>query len=118
MITHAFSKPLFDQMHTRMNTDQGKDMMKIRKSTVEPVIGTLVEYLGMRKINTKGIRSANKCMLLAGIAYNLKKLLKYSQESNTKEFLKTEVAFWVDKLKLVYQFLPDNKISLRISHPC
>jgi len=53
----------------------GKRMMTIRKSTVEPVIGTLVEYLGMKKMYTKGIVLANKCMLLAGIAYNLKKLL-------------------------------------------
>ena len=52
-------------------------MMVIRKSTVEPIIGNLIEYLGMRKVNTIGIKLANKCMIMAGIAYNLKKLIKY-----------------------------------------
>lgn len=115
MITHAISKPLFDQMHKRMNTDQGKEMMKIRKSTVEPVIGTLVEYLGMRKVNTKGIRSANKCMLLAGIAYNLKKLLKYSAENKIKMLFKAEIAFWVNNLRVLGNYLFNDKLSLRFT---
>ncbi|WP_353959484.1 transposase [Mucilaginibacter flavus] len=68
-------------MHKRLNDAYGKQMMIIRKSTVEPVIGTLIEYLGMRKVNTIGITLANKCMLMAGIAYNLKKLIKYGRKS-------------------------------------
>ena len=32
-------------------------------------------YYGMRKVNTKGIKQANKIMLTAATAYNLKKLL-------------------------------------------
>ncbi|QTE36971.1 hypothetical protein J3L18_28310 [Mucilaginibacter gossypii] len=52
-----------------------------RDFSVATVIGTLVEYLGMRKVNTIGIELANKCMLMAGIAYNLKKLIKYEGKS-------------------------------------
>ncbi|MGQ0739208.1 MAG: hypothetical protein ACT4OJ_09135 [Bacteroidota bacterium] len=37
------------------------------------------DYLGMRRVNTRGIKQAGKCMLLAAIAYNLKKLLKWEQ---------------------------------------
>jgi hypothetical protein len=77
VISTTVSKPLFDEMHQRVHSDYGKQMMTIRKSTVEPVIGNLIEYLGMRKVNTIGIKLANKCMLMAGIAYNLKKLIKY-----------------------------------------
>jgi hypothetical protein len=44
---------------------------------VEPVFGTLINYTGMRKINTRGIESANKVMLMAAMAYNLKKLMRY-----------------------------------------
>ena len=51
--------------------------MKKRQSTVEPVIGTLVNYLGMKRVNTKGLTQANKCMTMAAVAYNLKKLLKH-----------------------------------------
>jgi len=32
----------------------------------------------MRKVNTRGIEQANKCMLMAGSAFNVKKLLKFS----------------------------------------
>jgi len=77
MLTNSLSRPLFDDMHNGMKDGYDKQMMTIRKSTVEPVIGNLIEYLGMRKVNTIGIKLANKCMIMAGIAYNLKKLIKY-----------------------------------------
>ncbi|MFI0430616.1 transposase [Mariniflexile sp. HMF6888] len=48
-----------------------------RQSTVEPVFGILTQFLGLRKVNTIGIRQANKCMQLSAIAYNLKKYLKF-----------------------------------------
>jgi uncharacterized protein (UPF0179 family) len=50
---------------------------KERMSTVEPVFGTLLNFLGMKKVNTRGLKQANKCMIMASVAYNLKKLLKY-----------------------------------------
>lgn len=79
-LVDSANKPLFDEMHKRMNEVYGKQMMVIRKSTVEPIIGNLIEYLGMRKVNTIGIKLANKCMIMAGIAYNLKKLIKYGKK--------------------------------------
>jgi transposase len=71
------NKKLFDKMHERMQTRYGKAMMKLRQSTVEPVLGTLVNYRGMRRINTRGIEQADKCLLMAAVAYNLKKMLKF-----------------------------------------
>ena len=65
-------------MHTKLQTPKAKRMKKLRSSIVEPVLGTLVNYLGMRRVNTRGIEQANKCMLMAAIAYNLKKLLKFT----------------------------------------
>jgi transposase len=76
-ITETVDKPFYDRMGERMETSKGKRMMKLRKSTVEPVLGTLVNYLGMRKVNTIGIKQANKCVVMAALAYNLKKLLKH-----------------------------------------
>ena len=52
-------------------------MKKKRQSTVEPVLGTLPQFMGLRKVNTKGIKQANKVMHMAAIAYNLKKYLKF-----------------------------------------
>jgi len=48
-----------------------------RQSTVEPVFGTLTQFMGLRKINTIGIQQANKVMHMSAIAYNLKKYLKF-----------------------------------------
>ena len=64
-------------MQARMETIKGKQMMKLRQSTVEPVLGTLINFLGMKRVNTIGIEQAGKCMLMAALAYNLKKLLKF-----------------------------------------
>ncbi|MCD9586164.1 transposase [Tenacibaculum maritimum] len=47
------------------------------KSTVEPVFGTLTQFIGLRKINTIGFIQANKVMHMAAIAYNLKKYLNF-----------------------------------------
>jgi transposase len=79
-LTDSVDKPLYDVMHTKMQTQYGRRMMKLRQSTVEPVLGTLVNYLGMRRINTRGLKQAEKCMLMAAAAYNLKKLLKFQQK--------------------------------------
>jgi transposase len=62
----------------RVKSRRGRYMKGKRQSTVEPVFGTLKEFLGLRKVNTIGIRQANKCMHLAAIAYNLKKYLKFT----------------------------------------
>jgi hypothetical protein len=51
-------------------------MRNLRSGTVEPVLGTLVNFTAMKKVYTKSIASADKCMTMAATAYNLKKLLK------------------------------------------
>ena len=73
-------KDLFEKMHNRLQTPMAKRMKKLRSSTVEPVLGTLVNFLGMRRVNTKGISLADKCMTMAAIAYNLKKLMKWQSK--------------------------------------
>jgi len=55
--------------------------MKVKnQSTVESVFGTLIQFMGLRKINTLGLEQANKAMQLSAIAYNLKKYLKFTQK--------------------------------------
>ena len=51
-------------------------MKKLRQSTVEPVFGSLTHYYGLRKIGVLGKAGAHKVMLMAAIAFNLKKYLK------------------------------------------
>ena len=67
----------YERAIARSKTRLGKKMKSLRQSTVEPVFGTLMEFMGMRKMNTIGIRQANKNMLMAAVAYNLKKYMKF-----------------------------------------
>jgi len=76
-IVDTVDKPYYDMMHQRLQTRYARSMKKLRQSTVEPVLGTLVNFLGMRRVNTRGIKLANKCLLMAAIAYNLKKMMKF-----------------------------------------
>ncbi len=71
-------KDYYDRALERANSKEGRYYKKDWQSTVEPVFGTLINFTGMRKINTRGIESANKVMIMAAVAYNLKKLLKHS----------------------------------------
>ncbi|QEM02404.1 IS1182 family transposase [Mucilaginibacter rubeus] len=71
----SVAKDLYIEMHERMQTRQGSKARKVRQSTVEPVLGTLINFTGMKQVNTKGLELANKCMIMAAIAYNLKKLV-------------------------------------------
>lgn len=70
----------YERNKERLKTDRRHKTK--RMSTVEPVFGTLINFMGMRKVNTKGQAGAHKCMLLAGSAFNLKKLLKYARKPN------------------------------------
>jgi hypothetical protein len=54
-------------------------MKKLRQATVEPVPGTLFNFICIRRIWTRGFRNANKFMLGAAVAYNLKKWLNYGE---------------------------------------
>ena len=104
-LADTIDKPLYDRMHLRMKTAHGRLMRKVRQSTVEPVIGTLVCYGGMRKVNTIGIGLANKCMLMAAVAYNLKKLLKWKKDKvqvclkTMKIRVKTGLSVWYAVLR-------------------
>jgi len=78
-IDDTIDKPLYDRMHARLESVNRIKIKRLRSSTVEPVLGTLVNFLAMRRVNTRGIKQASKCMLMSAIAYNLKKLLNWEQ---------------------------------------
>lgn len=77
VIRETVNKPYYERMHIRMQSKRAKVLMKRRQATVEPVIGTLINYMGMKKVNTKGLEQADKCMTLSAAAYNLKKLIQH-----------------------------------------
>jgi transposase len=69
----AFYRRALHRQHTR----QGQRMRQLRQSSVEPVFSHLLHQYGLRRVGTRGRASAHKTMLLAAMAYNLKKLLKH-----------------------------------------
>lgn len=80
-ITITFYKDEYERNNARVNSKHGKYMKGKRQSTVEPVFGTLTQFMGLRKINTIGIAQANKVMHLSAMAYNLKKYLKFIRKT-------------------------------------
>ena len=70
----------YERNIARVNSKQGRYMKGKRQSTVEPAFGTLTQFMGLRKINTIGIKQANKVMHLSAIAYNLKKYLNFIEK--------------------------------------
>jgi transposase len=76
-IADSTDKPLYNIMHQKMQTAYGKRMGRIRSKTVEPVLGTLINFLNMKRVNARGIEQANKQVIMAALCYNLKKYLKF-----------------------------------------
>lgn len=66
----------YERMIKRLKTKQGKISYGLRMHTVEPVFGSIQQYYGLRRMNVRGRNSANKVMLMAAAAFNLKKWMK------------------------------------------
>ncbi len=75
--TVTYYREAYERNNKRVHSKRGRYMKSKRQSTVEPVFGTLTQFMGLRKINTIGIKQANKVMHLSAMAYNLKKYLKF-----------------------------------------
>jgi transposase len=63
-----------EQMAYKLRTKIGKALYRLRKSTVEPVIGIIKEVLGFRQFSLRGLDPASGEWTLVCMAYNLKRL--------------------------------------------
>jgi transposase len=70
----------YQRAYQKQISFKGQYYKKVRQSTVEPVLGTLINFLGLRRLNARGKSAAHKVMLLAAVSYNLKKLLRYARK--------------------------------------
>jgi hypothetical protein len=91
-------------------------MTRIRSKTVEPVIGTLVNFTNMKRVNTRGIKNANKHVLMASLTYNLKKYLRFTIK---KPFILAQVISlkqgkYFTFVKTVYQDFTISNLSTKI----
>jgi transposase len=63
-----------EQMAYKLRTEIGKALYRLRKSTVEPVIGIIKEGLGFRQFSLRGMFAAGGEWSLVCLAYNLKRM--------------------------------------------
>jgi transposase len=63
-----------EQMAYKLRTKIGQALYRLRKSTVEPVIGIIKEVLGFRQFSLRGLDPASGEWTLVCMAYNLKRL--------------------------------------------
>lgn len=82
-LDESIHKPLYDKMHKKLTENRAyhRRLVKRRSSTVEPVLGTLVNHHNMKRINSRGMAQANKHVLMAALCYNLKKYLKFVRKN-------------------------------------
>ena len=62
------------QMAYRLQTEIGHAIYRLRKCTVEPVIGIIKEVLGFRQFSLRGLPAAAGEWCLVCLAFNLKRL--------------------------------------------
>lgn len=116
-------KQYYDRMHERATSRKGKQMKTLRSATVEPVLATLLCFVGMRKVYTKGIDLANKHVLMAATAYNIKKLLRCNGENSIAAIAKITATELINVffqsyrllLRLLKSFLSNKSTTLGIS---
>jgi transposase len=104
----------YERTKLRLQTKLGKQSKAIRQSRVEPVFGTLTQYMGLRKVNVRGIQGANKCMLMASVAYNLKKLLKFTKNKSKSKAQRIRFVRFVEKIckDFILAVLSPQKLSV------
>ena len=97
-VQHSIYKAELERAKARQQTVKARVMKRKRSSTVEPVWGTLINFTGMKRLNARGIKAANKMLLLAATVYNLKKWLRYTAPKTAIK----EMAMLQTKSKEVY----------------
>lgn len=63
-----------EKMAYKLQTEVGKAIYRVRKSTVEPVIGIIKEVLGFRQFSLRGLQAAAGEWGLVCLAFNLKRM--------------------------------------------
>ena len=109
-ISHTLDKSHYDKAISLLNTRKGKKMMRLRAETVEPVWDTLLYFRRLRKVYPKGNDLANKQVLMAAAAYNLKKLMNFNRFKSAISLSKTAV--FAEKSVILSEILFFIKYSL------
>jgi len=109
----SIHKEYYDRMHKKLtqNKAYSQRMYRLRTSTVEPVLGTLINFLNMRRVNTRGIDLANKHVLMSALTYNLKKYLRYVSKDIEENAVTLPVFVMIPDIQPIYYFFYINNIE-------
>jgi hypothetical protein len=110
-ITRTIYDEQYLRAYSRQHSKRGSKMKKLRQSTVEPVFGSLTHYYGLRKIGVLGKPGAHKVMLMAAIAFNLKKYLKTRGRKPSYAFFKAIIEA-LQRYLLYSPHTPINQLHL------
>lgn len=112
-ITHTAYDEQYRRAYARQNSRRGKQMRRLRQGTVEPVFGSLVQHYGLRRISVLGKSGAHKVMLLAAVAFNLRKYMKFKPAKAVRHGHGAErgaAAFVQRFFDAFYNLLPTGKL--------
>lgn len=110
-------RTIYDEQYLRaygrQHSEKGKRMKKLRQSTVEPVFGSPAQFYGLRKIGVLGKAGAHKVMLMAAIAFNLKKYLKKGGGTPSVRILKKIMDAFQGCLTVIYRQIRSRPVLLK-----
>jgi transposase len=110
-ITRTIYDEQYLRAYARQHSERGKQMKKLRQSKVEPVFGSLTQFYGLRKIGVLGKAGAHKVMLMAAIAFNLKKYLKKGGRRPSIGVFKTIMDAFRGYLTIFFSRANQNRFS-------
>lgn len=119
-IDDSIHKPLYDAMHQKLNRnkDYTRRLIKRRSSTVEPVLGTLINHHNMKRLNARGMAAANKHVLMAALSYNLKKYMRFiTRKRKTNATALEKLNAQITKSRALFYWTITKAISSILSHP-
>lgn len=86
-LTLTSADHIVKSMRTKLETRLGKQAMRIRRTTVEPVIGQIKEHASFRSFRLRGLNKVKGEFALICTAHNLKKIHKFLGNRNLTEVL-------------------------------
>lgn len=73
-ITRSENDPVREAMRTKVQSDEGKEVYRMRKAIVEPVWGQMKEMQGFRQFHLRGDEKVSGEFLLLALSHNIRKL--------------------------------------------
>lgn len=109
-LEESIHKPLYDKMHEKLTQNKAyhRRLVKRRSATVEPVLGTLINFFNLKRINSRVMAQANKHVLMSSLSYNLKKYLCFIF---TKPSVLAQVISLKQRKNCVFRHYPKKCVS-------